>query len=244
MLEGDSAEEAAAKLDEAVAALLPQAEDAAWMIGHLRPLLGLEGDVRAGAEGRGETFAAWRRFLEAVAEHRPDRARLRGPPLGRRRASRLRRRARRPSVGCTAARRLQCAPRAADEKTRVGRREGERGDALAVARSRTRTPTRLIGELLAQAVLPAEMQQTLIRRAEGNPLFAEEYVRMLRDRGLCVATATSGGSSGRGRRSRDGPGHHRRPARCIVGGGEEAAPGRGRGREGVLARSGWPRSPS
>ena len=38
--------------------------------------------------------------------------------------------------------------------------------------------------LLSQAVLPAETQQTLLRRAEGNPLFAEEYVRMLRDRGL------------------------------------------------------------
>jgi len=28
------------------------------------------------------------------------------------------------------------------------------------------------------------MQQTLLRRADGNPLFAEEYIRMLRDRGL------------------------------------------------------------
>jgi tetratricopeptide (TPR) repeat protein len=43
---------------------------------------------------------------------------------------------------------------------------------------------RLIAEHLAQAVLPAEMQQTLLRRADGNPLFAEEYIRMLRDRGL------------------------------------------------------------
>ena len=43
---------------------------------------------------------------------------------------------------------------------------------------------RLIAEHLSQAVLPAEMQQTLLRRADGNPLFAEEYIRMLKDRGL------------------------------------------------------------
>ena len=34
---------------------------------------------------RGEAFAAWRRFFEALAEQRPARARVRGPPLGRRR---------------------------------------------------------------------------------------------------------------------------------------------------------------
>ncbi len=43
---------------------------------------------------------------------------------------------------------------------------------------------RLIAEHLSQAVLPAEMQRTLLRRADGNPLFAEEYIRMLKDRGL------------------------------------------------------------
>jgi tetratricopeptide (TPR) repeat protein len=42
---------------------------------------------------------------------------------------------------------------------------------------------RLIGTLLEQAVLPAETQATLLSTAEGNPLYAEEYVRMLIDRG-------------------------------------------------------------
>ena len=43
--------------------------------------------------------------------------------------------------------------------------------------------TRLITASLQEAVLPVEMQEALLRRAEGNPLFAEEYIRMLRDRG-------------------------------------------------------------
>jgi tetratricopeptide (TPR) repeat protein len=40
---------------------------------------------------------------------------------------------------------------------------------------------RLVSALLEQAELPAETQQVLIARAGGNPLYAEEFVRMLRD---------------------------------------------------------------
>ena len=42
---------------------------------------------------------------------------------------------------------------------------------------------RLIATLLEQAVLPAETQETLLARAGGNPLYAEEFVRLLADRG-------------------------------------------------------------
>jgi predicted ATPase len=42
---------------------------------------------------------------------------------------------------------------------------------------------RLVGELLG-SLLPAEAQVELLTRAGGNPLYAEEFVRMLRDRDL------------------------------------------------------------
>jgi tetratricopeptide (TPR) repeat protein len=42
---------------------------------------------------------------------------------------------------------------------------------------------RLLVALLEQAVLPAELQATLLERAGGNPLYAEEFVRMLLDQG-------------------------------------------------------------
>jgi tetratricopeptide (TPR) repeat protein len=42
----------------------------------------------------------------------------------------------------------------------------------------------LVGGLLDRAVLPPETQRLLLERAGGNPLHAEEFVRMLRDRGL------------------------------------------------------------
>jgi hypothetical protein len=43
---------------------------------------------------------------------------------------------------------------------------------------------RLVAALLGQALLPAELQTILLARAGGNPLYAEEYVRMLADRGF------------------------------------------------------------
>jgi predicted ATPase len=40
--------------------------------------------------------------------------------------------------------------------------------------------------LLGTAVMPAEMQSSILERAGGNPLYAEEFVRLLRDQGLVV----------------------------------------------------------
>ena len=43
---------------------------------------------------------------------------------------------------------------------------------------------RLISALLSRAVLPAETRAALLERAGGNPLYAEEFVRMLSDQGV------------------------------------------------------------
>src|SRR5262249_34887626 len=44
--------------------------------------------------------------------------------------------------------------------------------------------TRLIAALLSEAVLPGNTHAALLERCGGNPLFAEEVARMLRDRGV------------------------------------------------------------
>ncbi len=183
ILDSDSAGEAEAKLTAAVAALVPDTAQAAWVTGHLKPLVGLGSEAGVGGESRGEAFAAWRRFFESLGEQRPtvlvfedlhwaddglldfvdglvDRAT--GVPL---------------LVLCSARPEL------------LVRRPGWGGGkanavTLSLAALSDEDTARLIAEHLAQAVLPVELQQTLLRRADGNPLFAEEYVRMLRDRGL------------------------------------------------------------
>lgn len=43
---------------------------------------------------------------------------------------------------------------------------------------------KLISVHLDKAVLPAETQKALLERADGNPLYAEEFIRMLTDRGM------------------------------------------------------------
>ena len=48
---------------------------------------------------------------------------------------------------------------------------------------------RLVASLLERSLLPAETQQTLLERAGGNPLYAEEFVRLLSDRGELGAAA-------------------------------------------------------
>jgi tetratricopeptide (TPR) repeat protein len=71
ILETDAATEAEAKLHAAVRAALPDPVEAGWVEAHLRSLVGLGGEVEIGSDRRSEAFAAWRRFLEALASRRP-----------------------------------------------------------------------------------------------------------------------------------------------------------------------------
>ncbi len=174
ILEGDSEEEAGRKLHEAV-------EDP-WIESHLRALVGLPGAVEGGGDRRDEAFTAWRQFFEGLADRSPlvlvfedihwaDENLLdfldhlidwsSGVPL---------------LVVCTARPEL------------LARRQswgGGKPNALTVSLSPLSDDdtARLLGELLERSVLPAETQAELLARAGGNPLYAEEYARTLRERG-------------------------------------------------------------
>ncbi len=163
--------------------LSTDAGDARWVESHLRPLVGLEADTGLGGDRRGEAFAAWRRFLEALAEQRPLVARARGPPLGGRGPARLRRRARRLAERCPAPRR----------RAARGPSFSSGGPAGAAASS---TPRRsalsplsqdqtalLISHVLDRSLLPAEIQQALLERSGGNPLYAEQFAQLYLERG-------------------------------------------------------------
>jgi class 3 adenylate cyclase/tetratricopeptide (TPR) repeat protein len=182
ILETDSAEVAAAKLDRALAGLLDDEAEAAWVADHLRPLVGLPGAGESGGDRQAEAFAAWRRFLEALAEQRPavlvfedlhwaDDVLLDfldhlidwavDVPLLVVATARPELLARRPGWG------------------------GGKANAATVSLAplSEEDTARLVAGLLDQALLPAETQTALLGRAGGNPLYAEEYVRMLADRG-------------------------------------------------------------
>jgi class 3 adenylate cyclase/tetratricopeptide (TPR) repeat protein len=173
ILESDSAEAA----EEKLAAVATDE----WLRDHLRPLLGLGTNGFPDAGQREEMFAAWRRFLEGLAAQRPlitvfedlhwaDDDLLdfvdhlvewaSGVPL---------------LVVCTAR------PELLERRPGWG---GGKTNASTVSLSplSSQETAQLVGRLLQRAILPAETQQALIARAGGNPLYAEQYARLLEER--------------------------------------------------------------
>ncbi|HET7856371.1 MAG TPA: adenylate/guanylate cyclase domain-containing protein [Gaiellaceae bacterium] len=175
ILESDTPSEASAKLEQTI----PDGDpESAWLLARLAPLVG----APAEPAGQEESFAAWRRFCEGLAaerttvlvfedlhwadpallaflEHLADWAE--GVPVLLVCTARPELYERHPTFGGNArnAQRINLAP-LSDTET-----------------------AQLVSALLERAVLPAETQQALLEQAGGNPLYAEEFVRLLADRG-------------------------------------------------------------
>ncbi|HVS48588.1 MAG TPA: AAA family ATPase [Candidatus Dormibacteraeota bacterium] len=180
ILESDGPQAAAEKLAGAVAAAVPAA-DADWVRRRLGPLVGLTGEETSHG-AREEGFPAWRRFIEGVAERGPtvlvfedlhwaddglldfldELAEMTtGVPLLVVCTARPELLAKRPhwGGGRTNALTLSLPPLSADETSL------------------------LVHRLFQLSVLPAELQRALLERAGGNPLYAEEFARMLAESG-------------------------------------------------------------
>lgn len=178
ILETDDAEAASDKLGGA----LPDGPDREWMRQRLLPLVGV--DVSSPAE-REELFAAWRGFLETVAEETPtvlvfedihwaDDAmlafiehladRVEGVAL---------------LVVCTAR------PELFERTTAfaAGLHNINRVNLGPLSNDET---SGLVSELLEVSEVPPELRSQILGRAEGNPLYVEEFVRLLKDQGLVV----------------------------------------------------------
>ena len=172
---------------EKLAAVLPEGEEREWFRQRLLPLLGIEASSSAERE---ELFTAWRRFLEQVAERDPtvlvfedlhwaDDAMLaflehladlaEGVPL--------------LIIGTA---RPELYERAPDYGARM--RNANTIDLQPLSQEET---ARLVSALLESTVIPAELQQPILDRAGGNPLYAAEFVRLLRDRDLLERVGSS-----------------------------------------------------
>ncbi len=183
ILESDSPEQASEKLSAAVDAAVGEASEREWFKARLAPLVGAQLIEAPGTAERAESFMAWLRFLESLAAQRPlvlvledlhwaDDALLEfvehlvdlstGVPIL-----------------------LVCAARPELYERHRGWGGGKRNSTTLALSPLTGDETaRLISALLSQAVLPAETQAVLLERSGGNPLYAEEFVRMLTDRGI------------------------------------------------------------
>jgi class 3 adenylate cyclase/tetratricopeptide (TPR) repeat protein len=182
ILESDAAEAASEKLAAAVAVAVPEELEARWVLEHLRPLVGLGGPPQDAADRRREAFGAWRRFFEALAEQRPlvlvfedlhwaDDGLLdfvdhlvdwsSGVPI---------------LVVCTAR------PELLERRPGWG---GGKRSAVTVSLSplSEEETERLLAALLEGKTVRNGGPAALLARAGGNPLYAEEYARMLAQRG-------------------------------------------------------------
>ena len=180
ILESDSPEEVEAKLERALPA---DEQDLAWLKARLSPLVGAPAEPAA----QEESFTAWRRFLEALSAQGPtvlvfedlhwaDDALLaflehladwsQGVPL---------------LILCTARPELH-------EQHPAWAAGLRNATTINLAPLTDEETARLLSSLLERAVLPAETQQALLERAGGNPLYAEEFVRLLADRDLLSGT--------------------------------------------------------
>jgi class 3 adenylate cyclase/tetratricopeptide (TPR) repeat protein len=177
ILESDDPTVAAAKIDGAV----PAGPDRDWLRQRLRPLVGVDADSSAERE---ELFAAWRTFLEEVAEAHPTvlvfedihwaddamlaflehlAGRAEGVPL---------------FVVATA-------------RPELFERDASFGAGLANLNRVNLAPltdaeTEQLVAGLVGALVPPELQGPILERAEGNPLYAGEFVRLLGDKDLLV----------------------------------------------------------
>jgi class 3 adenylate cyclase/tetratricopeptide (TPR) repeat protein len=185
VLESDGPGEAEEKLRRAVEQAVEDPSERDWVAARLAPLVGAEGSGGAAPAEQDESSAAWCRFLEGVASLQPlilvvedlhwaDQALLAfldhlvdwstGVPI---------------LVICTARPELY--------ETSPGWGGGKRNaSTISLLPLSPEDTARLIAALLEQAVLPVETQAALLERSGGNPLYTEQFVAMLIDRGLLV----------------------------------------------------------
>jgi len=177
ILEQDSHDDVVRKLNRAIEEAAADSEDRSWLASRLLALLGLAGETELGGDRRNEAFAAWRRFLEALAEQRPlvlifedlhwaDESLLdfvdelvdwvTDVPL--------------LVVGTARPELLERRPGWGGGKLN--------STTLALAPLSDDETALLIAQLLERPVLAAESQQTLLERAGGNPLYAEQFAEL------------------------------------------------------------------
>jgi tetratricopeptide (TPR) repeat protein len=182
ILESDAAQKAGFKLRGAVRRVIDDQAEAGRVATFLGALIGLGGEEPAVGDRRGEMFAAWRRFLEALADEHPlvlvfedmhwaDDALLdfvdelvdgvSGVPL---------------LVIATARPELH--------EHRPGWAGGKPGAlTISLPPLSRRDATQLVAALMERSTVPAESYEALLARIGGNPLYAEQLCRMLIEHG-------------------------------------------------------------
>jgi class 3 adenylate cyclase/tetratricopeptide (TPR) repeat protein len=178
VLESDTRDETEAKLVSGLAELTEDERERTWLARHLAPLLGLPAEQ----DDRTARFGAWRRWIELLADRRPtvlvfediqwaDDELLDFVDELADWATDL------PLL-------VVCTARPELFERRPGWGGGKRNVlTVSLGPLSDADTARIVAATLERAVLPAETQTALLERASGNPLYAEQYARMVAEGG-------------------------------------------------------------
>ena len=183
ILESDSPHEASDKLAAAIGAIIEDPTERDWLKTRLALLVGASAPGAGGPAERSESFAAWRRFLEAVADDRPlvlvfEDVHWAGAALLEFVEYLVDWATGLPFL-------VVCTTRPELFERHPGWGGGKRDSTtISLAPLSREETSRLIAAHLPGVELPGETQIALLERAGGNPLYAGEFARMLADRGI------------------------------------------------------------
>jgi class 3 adenylate cyclase/tetratricopeptide (TPR) repeat protein len=190
ILESDGIEQASSKLDSAIEEVIEDESEREWFKSRLAPLVGAKSSDETEIVDRGESFTAWRRFLEAEACRRPlilvfedlhwaDPATVEfiehlvdwsdAIPL---------------FVICVAR------PELYDNRPGWGGGK-HNSNTIGLSPLSDEETARLIAQLVPEEKVSDEIRASLLERAGGNPLYAEEFARMLLESDFVTANGSS-----------------------------------------------------
>jgi class 3 adenylate cyclase/tetratricopeptide (TPR) repeat protein len=180
--ESDSPDVAAEKLGTSVDSVVPDDDDQAWIKARLAPLVGASSTGGGGAE-KEESFTAWLRFLEGIAARNPFVVVFEDLHWADESLLEFIEHVVEWSTDVSILAICTARPELFEKHSSWG--VGTRNAAtISLSPLADYEIAQLISGLLSQAVLPAEVHAAVLERAGGNPLYAEEFIRMLSDQGL------------------------------------------------------------
>jgi class 3 adenylate cyclase/tetratricopeptide (TPR) repeat protein len=179
ILESDDARTARAKLAASIAALVEEPAEAEWMGSRLAPLIGLADTKTDGVEQM-ESFSAWRLFLEAIASQRPLVLAFEDLHWAQRAMIDFLTHVLEWSTGRPMLILCSARPELLDRDPKWG--GGMRNSVMVSLTPLSDPDTRTLLESILPRDTAPDVYDLIAERAGGNPLFAEEFVRMLQDR--------------------------------------------------------------
>jgi class 3 adenylate cyclase/tetratricopeptide (TPR) repeat protein len=178
ILESDDARTARNKLTACVEALVAEAAEQEWITSRLAPLIGLA-DKADGVEQM-ESFSAWRLFLESIASQRPFVVAIEDLQWAQDAMLDFVSHVLEWSTGYPMLILCSARPELLQHAPRWG--GGTRNSAIVSLTPLSDGETRTLVESLLPGDTAPDVFDLIAERAGGNPLFAEEFVRMLQDR--------------------------------------------------------------